>query len=237
MSAVYSSNQPSFVRPWVSLMAAGRPKRSVHLGTSHGSPDHALPMQRQSSNAFTPTGTGVGEPTSERSPSALVMATVAVPDLMDRTRGGEELAPGLLPIVVPVRLRVPRGPRGPQRGGPHLQISLDWSSSAASHHQRPTGSLHGSATDAPTNRQVGGELRNSDRSRLGRETPRGFLPEMPELDVALARRGDRVGTRREEAAAGRPRDLCTLAHAQPGYAAIGGKSVLRSDPQPRWHRG
>jgi hypothetical protein len=39
-----------------------------------------------------------------------------------------------------------------------------------------------------------------------------------------------------EEAAGRPRDPCTLAHAQPGCLAIGGKSSRRPDPQPRWHR-
>jgi hypothetical protein len=33
----------------------------------------------------------------------------------------------------------------------------------------------------------------------------------------------------------RPRDLCTLAHAQLGYPATGGSLVLRCDPQPRWH--
>lgn len=40
-----------------------------------------------------------------------------------------------------------------------------------------------------------------------------------------------------EEAAGRPRDLCTLVHAQPGYLAIGGRSARRPDPQPHWHRG
>ena len=39
-----------------------------------------------------------------------------------------------------------------------------------------------------------------------------------------------------EGAAGRPRDPCTLAHAQPGHLAIGGMPAPRSDPQPRWHR-
>lgn len=37
--------------------------------------------------------------------------------------------------------------------------------------------------------------------------------------------------------AGRPRDLCTLAHAQPGGLAAGGRLAARSDPQPLWHRG
>jgi hypothetical protein len=37
--------------------------------------------------------------------------------------------------------------------------------------------------------------------------------------------------------AGRPRDLCTLAHAQPGVLAAGGRLASRSDPQPLWHRG
>lgn len=41
----------------------------------------------------------------------------------------------------------------------------------------------------------------------------------------------------EGEAAGRPRDLCTLAHAQPSGLAMRGRSAPRSDPQPRWHRG
>jgi hypothetical protein len=39
-----------------------------------------------------------------------------------------------------------------------------------------------------------------------------------------------------EEAAGRPRDSCTLAHAQPGHLVIGGIPARRPDPQPRWHR-
>jgi hypothetical protein len=38
-------------------------------------------------------------------------------------------------------------------------------------------------------------------------------------------------------AVGRPRDRCTLAEVQPAHYGSGRLSALRSDPQPRWHRG